>query len=192
MEGAKLSPDGHTVAFGSPVGGTFQVFVMLTSGGDPPQLTSDEGDKEVAGFSSDGGEIFYERSLGNFETWGIPTLGGATRKVLEGFAPVPSLDGNSLFYVSPVSRAVLHADKTGLGAEQVFKFGSAAGLPVGLLVYPGGDALWSPRRVPIRRQSASQSDHFNSHRGRYRRSAWRCEQLLMGRARKIPAFQSHG
>jgi serine/threonine protein kinase/Tol biopolymer transport system component len=141
MEGASLSPDGHTVAFGSPVGGTFQVFVMLTSGGDPLQITSDEGDKNVAGFSSDGGEIFYERSLGRFEIWAVPTLGGASRKVLEGFAPLPSLDGNSLFYLSQESRAVLRADKAGLGAEQIFKFDAAVGFPVGLLSFPGGDAL---------------------------------------------------
>jgi serine/threonine protein kinase/Tol biopolymer transport system component len=141
MEGARLSPDGHTVAFGSPVGGTFQVFVMLTSGGDPLQLTSDEGDKEVAGFSSDGGEIFYQRSLGNFAIWAVPTLGGATRRVLEGVAPVPSLDGNSLFYLSRESRAVLRADKSGLGAEQIFNFDPSVGFTIGLLPYPGGDAL---------------------------------------------------
>jgi len=33
MDFAKLSPDGHTVAFSSPVAGVSQVFVMLTSGG---------------------------------------------------------------------------------------------------------------------------------------------------------------
>src|SRR5215469_11079281 len=43
MNGAKLSPDGHAVAFASPVGGIDQVFLMLTSGGEPLQLTSDEG-----------------------------------------------------------------------------------------------------------------------------------------------------
>src|ERR1700677_4499888 len=141
MQDATLSPDGHTVAFGSPVGGTFQVFVMLTSGGDPLQLTSDEGDKEVAGFSSDGGEIFYERSLGNFEVWAVPTLGGVPRKVLEGFAPVPSFDGNSLFYLSRESRAVLRADKSGVAAEQIFKFDPADGDPIAMLPYPDGDAL---------------------------------------------------
>ncbi|MGA2847284.1 MAG: hypothetical protein ABSF68_17885, partial [Candidatus Acidiferrales bacterium] len=93
----------------------------------------------VAGFSSDGGEIFYERSLGNFEIWAVPTLGGATRKVLEGFAPVPSLDGNSLFYLSQQTRTVLRADKSGIGAEQIFKFDPS--FPVGLFAYPGGDAL---------------------------------------------------
>jgi serine/threonine protein kinase/Tol biopolymer transport system component len=141
MTAARLSPDGHTVAFASPVGGTFQVFVMLTSGGDPLQLTSEEGDKDVAGFSADGGEIFYQRSIGHLETWAVPTLGGAPQKVLEGIEAIPSADGNSLFYLSPPSPAIFRADKSGLGAEQIFKFDAAAGIPVGLLAYPGGDAL---------------------------------------------------
>ncbi len=141
MARATLSPDGHTVAFDSPVSGTFQVFVMLTSGGEPLQLTSDEGDKNVTGFSSDGGEIFYERNLGHFETWAVPTLGGAPRKVLTGGAVVPSADGNSLFYLNPPAPTIFRADKSGVGAEEIFKFDAAAGYPIGLLVYPGGDAL---------------------------------------------------
>jgi hypothetical protein len=39
MNTATLSPDGHAVAFASPVGGIDQVFLMLTSGGEPLQLT---------------------------------------------------------------------------------------------------------------------------------------------------------
>jgi serine/threonine protein kinase len=35
MDFASLSPDGHAVAFRSPVAGVSQVFVMLTSGGEP-------------------------------------------------------------------------------------------------------------------------------------------------------------
>jgi eukaryotic-like serine/threonine-protein kinase len=54
MNGARLSPDGHNVAFVSPVGGIAQVFLMLTSGGEPLQLTRDEGDKIVNTFSPDG------------------------------------------------------------------------------------------------------------------------------------------
>src|SRR5208282_2630123 len=45
MNYARLSPDGHTVAFVSPVSGIVQVFLMLISGGEPLQLTNDEGDK---------------------------------------------------------------------------------------------------------------------------------------------------
>jgi len=58
ISGAKLSPDGHTLAFSSISSGVFQVFVMLASGGEPLQLTSDEGDKRVAAFSADGTEIY--------------------------------------------------------------------------------------------------------------------------------------
>ncbi|HXN19046.1 MAG TPA: protein kinase [Candidatus Binatus sp.] len=141
MERATLSPDGHTVAFASPVSGTFQVFVMLTSGGEPLQLTSDEGDKNVSGFSFDGGEIFYQRSLGNYEIWAVPTLGGTPRKVLTGSAAVQSADGNSIFFLNPPAPTIFRADKSGVGAEEIFKFDEAAGYPIGLLPYPGGDAL---------------------------------------------------
>jgi Tol biopolymer transport system component len=58
MNRATLSPDGHTVAFTSPAGGVFQVFVMLSSGGDALEITSDEGDKQVESFSTDGAEIY--------------------------------------------------------------------------------------------------------------------------------------
>ena len=50
MRRAFISPDGHTVTFSSPVDGVFQVFVMLISGGEPLQLTSDEGDKLFRNF----------------------------------------------------------------------------------------------------------------------------------------------
>src|SRR5215467_6050469 len=69
MNFARLSPDGHTVAFSSPVNGVAQVFVMLTTGGEPLQLTSDENDKDVEGFSPDGTEIYYGRVFGRDESW---------------------------------------------------------------------------------------------------------------------------
>ena len=39
MDGAVLSPDGHTVAFVSPADGIDQIFIMLATGGEPLQLT---------------------------------------------------------------------------------------------------------------------------------------------------------
>jgi hypothetical protein len=81
MDAAMLSPDGHAVVFTSPVGGIAQLFLMLTSGGEPLQLTNDEGDKSVDSFSPDGKEVYYERSLGRDEVWAVPTLGGAPRRV---------------------------------------------------------------------------------------------------------------
>ncbi len=79
---ATLSPDGHAVAFVSPVGGVAQVFLMLTSGGEPLQLTSDEGEKEVDNFSPDGKRgllpkvVRPGRSLGRADArWSSPARG---------------------------------------------------------------------------------------------------------------------
>jgi len=74
MEHVAISSDGHTIAFTSPVDGYDQVFVMLTSGGGPLLLTKDEGNKAVRGFSFDGAEIYFARTLGEYEIWSIPTL----------------------------------------------------------------------------------------------------------------------
>ena len=93
MTGAVLSPDGHTVAFNSYVENVPQVFVMLTSGGEPLQLTNDEGAKFVDSFSSDGTEIYYRRNLGRDEEWAVPTLGGKARRLVSGIRAVQSPDG---------------------------------------------------------------------------------------------------
>jgi serine/threonine protein kinase/Tol biopolymer transport system component len=150
MNRAALSPDGHTVAFTSPAGGVFQVFVMLSSGGDPLQLTSDEGDKQVDSFSPDGAEIYYRRILGQFETWAVPTLGGSPRRVVSGFALAPSPEGNSIFYLKGDSAAIFRADKSGLGEEEVYSFNASENQPGEILSYPDGKALLvSARKVAL-------------------------------------------
>jgi serine/threonine protein kinase len=101
MNWERLSPDGHAVAFDSPVDGVAQLFLMLTSGGEPLQLTNDEGDKSADNFSPDGKEIYYERTLGRNEVWAVPTLGGAPRHVVSGYHAVPSNPGRE----SPDARA---------------------------------------------------------------------------------------
>jgi hypothetical protein len=99
MNGARLSPDGHAVAFGSPVRGVAQVFLMLTSGGEPLQLTNDQGVKYVNTFSPDGREVFYFRSLGRDEVWAVTTLGGAPRRVVsDALYVLPSLDGAFIYF----------------------------------------------------------------------------------------------
>jgi len=82
MFAARLSPDGHAVAFNSPVGDIDQVFLMLTSGGEPLQLTNDEGGKFVDSFSADGKEVYYTRLVDRgTEVWAVHTLGGSPRRV---------------------------------------------------------------------------------------------------------------
>jgi serine/threonine protein kinase len=141
MSNAKLSPDAHTVAFGSTVEGIWQVFVMLTSGGEPLQLTHDEGDKSVDTFSPDGTEIYYGRTVGRDEEWAVPTLGGAPRRVASGRFLVPSPDGSSFFYLKSDSRAVFRAEKSGLSEEKVYDFENPPLVPWSILPFPDGNDL---------------------------------------------------
>lgn len=108
---SKLSPDGHTVAFSSPVDGVQQVFIMLTSGGEPLQLTKDENDKFVSNFSMDGTEIFYTLSARN-EAWAVPTLGGAPRRVLSGIRLIQSSDGKNYYYLKVGNSNIFRSDKS--------------------------------------------------------------------------------
>ncbi len=120
MGDAALSPDGHAVAFASPVGGVAQVFLMLTSGGEPLQLTHDEGDKSVDSFSPDGKEVYYGRSRDRDEVWAVPTLGGAPRSVVSASFVVPSPDGAFVYYAKSDSAGLFRAGKSGLNEELVY------------------------------------------------------------------------
>ena len=141
MSGAALSPDGRTVAFTSPVAGIFQVYVMLTSGGEPLQLTKDEGDKVIGGFSNDGTEIYYRRNLGRSEMWSVPTLGGTPSRLVAGTWVTPSPDGNSLYYLKGLgNQGIFRAGKSGLGEEEICKL-EAGAIPGQILLFPGGSQL---------------------------------------------------
>jgi Tol biopolymer transport system component len=140
MSAAKLSPDGRTLAFSSPVGGVEQVFVMLTSGGEPLQLTLDEGEKQVNSFSSDGREIYYGRTYGD-EEWAVPTLGGAPRRVVSGRLLKSSPDGATLFYLKWGARSIFRADRSGLNEETVYTFENPSVTPLMILPFPDGNDL---------------------------------------------------
>jgi serine/threonine protein kinase len=137
-----LSPDGHTVAFTSYFQGYEQVFVMLTSGGDPLQLTSDEGSKYLDSFSADGTQIYYQRELGaGEEIWAMPTLGGTATRLLQGYDLHPSPDGKSLFYFKPGTRDLMQSPADGVGGKTIL---GAKELGVDLLeqlVFPDGAEL---------------------------------------------------
>ena len=141
MDFARLSPDGHAVAFSSPVGGVAQAFVMLTSGGEPLQLTNDDGDKVVQSFSPSGTEIYYGRFLGRDEVWAVPTLGGNPTRVVAGSFSAPSSDGSSIFYVKADNRAIFRSNTSGLGEEQVYSFDAALLPPRRILPFPTGNHL---------------------------------------------------
>jgi len=142
MNWARLSPDGHAVAFDSPVGGVEQVFLMLTSGGEPLQLTNDENDKSgVGNFSPDGKEIYYVRLFGHAEVWAVPTLGGAPRRVVSGFYVLPSPDGAFVYYLKDERAGIFRAEKSGLNEELVYNPEGTGLLFIPVLLFPGGNDL---------------------------------------------------
>jgi len=148
MDTATLSPDGHAVAFVSPVGGISQVFLMLTSGGAPLQLTSDEGVKFVDNFSPDGKEVYYGRRGGRNEVWAVPALGGNPRRVVSALFAVPSPDGASLFYVKNDSPGIFRAANSGMNEELVYKPEDSSFFFGPSLLFPGGNDLLALRFAP--------------------------------------------
>ena len=141
MNRAKISPDGHTVAFVSPVGSVGQVFVMLTSGAEPLQLTNDEGDKFVENFSPDGREIYYRRSLGRDEVWAVPALGGTPRRVASAFSAVPSPDGAFIYYGKSDNPGIFRAAESGVNEELIYGPENAGMFLFPILVFPDAKNL---------------------------------------------------
>jgi serine/threonine protein kinase len=141
MDSARLSPDGHAVAFVSPVRGIAQVFLMLTSGSEPLQLTNDEGDKYVNTFSPDGREVYYERSLGRDEVWAVPVLGGAARRVVSATDVVTSADGAFIYYRKSDSPGIFRAGKSGVGEKLVYNSDGSGVFFFPTLIFPGGNDL---------------------------------------------------
>jgi hypothetical protein len=131
---------------------------MLASGGEPLQLTRDEGDKYVEGFSVNGAEIYYARTLGHDETWTVPTLGGTPRRVASGNALVPSPDGSSFFYLKTLGPAIFRADSSGLNEETVYTFDNPPLWPRSILPFPDGNDLL----VASKAQDVAQE--FQSHK----------------------------
>jgi serine/threonine protein kinase/Tol biopolymer transport system component len=158
---ARLSPDGHTVAFSSPVNGVDQVFVMLASGGQPLQLTTDNGAKIVDSFSPDGAEIYYGKSEEQSEEWSVATLGGKPSRVVSGTHLSPSPDGAFLFYTGDDARAVWRAGKSGLDEEKIFTFGAAT-LPVTrILPYADGNHLLVLTADPVSSREGFRAHEFD-------------------------------
>ncbi|HET6266143.1 MAG TPA: protein kinase [Acidobacteriota bacterium] len=136
-----LSPDGHSIVFSSGVEGNLQIFLMLTAGGEPLQLTNDEGDKFASAFSADGTMIYYNRILGQEQTWAVPALGGKSERVVNGINTVPSADGNSLIYTKNETINTLYSSsKTGLNEAVLMQLDP--GFLIGAIrPYPDGQNL---------------------------------------------------
>lgn len=140
MKDAILSPDGRTVAFTSPVADFDQLFVMLASGGDPLQLTSDSTNKYLDSFSPDGTQIYYDIRTGNYDAWSIATLGGTPTRMTSGVDLVSSPDGKWFYYGNPTSNTVMRKPNSGLSEETVYT-PEQGFVPVDILPFPDGKRL---------------------------------------------------
>jgi len=136
------------VAFDSPIGGVPQVFLMLTSGGEPLQLTNDDGDKFVESFSPDGKEVYYGKHGGRDEVWAVPELGGSPRRVasarswsIDNRDLVFSPDGASMFYARSDKPGIFRAEKSGLNEELVYKPDDTNFYVSPRLLFPSGNDL---------------------------------------------------
>jgi DNA-binding winged helix-turn-helix (wHTH) protein len=153
---AHISPDGHMIAFDSPVNGISQVFVMLTSGGVPRQLTDGNVDKVVSTFSADGSELHYSPNIGLDELWSVPALGGPVRHLLSAYYAIPSQDGAYLYYATSDAPGIFRVDKTGLHSQSIFQPADDRFWNVPALVFPDGKRLvagWEHKFCPRVRPS---------------------------------------
>jgi serine/threonine protein kinase/Tol biopolymer transport system component len=142
MRQPALSPDGHAVAFLSPAGGYEQVFLMLTSGGDPLQLTTDEGNKTLNGFSADGTLIYYGRQLGRDELWAVPALGGTAVQVMEGGTRLwPSPDGKTMFWDNADTGDLMESQASGGPGKMLVSVKDLGAAPLQVLSDPDGAGL---------------------------------------------------
>jgi len=114
---------------------------MLSSGGEPLQLTHDEGEKVVQSFSADGSEIYFSRLLGRDEVWGIPTLGGNPRRLVSANIAVSSADGAYIYFSKSNDRSVYRTSLTGTGEERIYSFDNPPLIPAGILPFPDGQNL---------------------------------------------------
>jgi serine/threonine protein kinase/Tol biopolymer transport system component len=161
MSEAMLSPDGRTIAFISYFQGYEQVFVMLTSGGDPLQLTSDEGNKSLDDFSADGTRIYYERELGEQEVWGIPTLGGTPTRVASGFGYFSAPDGKSFFYIDPTADSLVQVTADATNPKTIHNFGQDGMLYERFIFFPDGANLLVLGRKKTGAEETTQLFRYN-------------------------------
>ena len=80
-----LSPDGRMVAFirgADTFFGPGEIYVKMLPDGEPAQVTRDGTSKMDPAFSPDGSQIAYSVFQNGWDTWTVPTLGGAPRLML--------------------------------------------------------------------------------------------------------------
>ena len=104
-----VSPDGRYVAFSSDAGGTADIWVVDSRGGEPLQLTDRPGDggapasdRNPAWLPDGRSVLFSSDRSGRRDVWQVPALGGSPSLVVEDAdEPAISRDGSFLAFTRP-------------------------------------------------------------------------------------------
>jgi eukaryotic-like serine/threonine-protein kinase len=105
-----LSPDGRMLTFirgDNAFFGKGQVYVKLLPDGDPAQLTRDDLAKLSPVFSPDGSRIAYG-SVGPWNTWIVPVMGGEPRLFLPNSSSLTWIDGGKRLLFSEIKEGASH------------------------------------------------------------------------------------
>src|SRR4051812_1704656 len=121
-----ISPDGKSVAFVADQGGTRQIWVHLTAGGSPLQLTHDAGEHLDPRWSQDSASLLYYTSPHPGEQqgalWEISALGGVPRRLASSISEADiSHDGAHIafFRVAEGKSELVVCDRDGANVHPV-------------------------------------------------------------------------
>lgn len=135
-ESPAISPDGKTVAFVAPAGGSRQIWVRLLAGGVPLQITHDDFDHVQPRWAPDSSSLIYfspaTSTAEQGTIWEISALGGAPRRIAAGLtAGDISHDGRRIaaFQSSDKDMQLVVIARDGSGVQQVKRLSCACDRP---------------------------------------------------------------
>ncbi len=137
-----LSPDGKLMAFVSDrVGrGQMDLFIQQVSGGSPVRLTDGKQKVNAIAFAPDGMQIVYGTIGQDSAIWGIPTVGGESRRIAD------RNKNETTLKVSPDGTWICSYELVGPYSGQ-FRVTPLAGGQTKLVaprVFQNGNFIWSP------------------------------------------------